>query len=289
MSSSLVEVRELVGWELDDYPFRGPSIEPESEDLKQKSNRAQQEVAGRSSHEGSSALSNIESSQIEELFSTYAQRKDLQEEYAGLDWTLSVVDLNQLLAFQRRLVFDPEVEQTQIPRQDDWAALFSFSLGSKRTTKYTLNIRSGSENYSDFIMKSNNPDLQVRLSDATYRDLFPFSLYGGSPFLEVAEFRERWFLRDGYHRTYRLLMAGVHHVPAVVIHARTIDEVGAVQPWFFNEEELFSARPPYVTDFLRSDLVFRYGRQRFIKSIRVRIEESFEPVREASDVSGDIA
>ena len=48
-------------------------------------------------------------------------------------------------------------------------------------------------------------------------------------------------------------------MPAVVIYARSIEEVGATAPWFFNEEQLFSDRPPQVTDFLddRSDSALR--------------------------------
>jgi hypothetical protein len=103
----------------------------------------------------------------------------------------------------------------------------------------------------------------------------------------VAEFRRRWFLRDGYHRAYRLLRAGVHHVPVVVIRARTMDELGATQSWFFDEEQLFSPCPPRVMDFLSDDLVLRYQRQRFRKTIRIIIEESLQPIDEADEVQGD--
>ena len=36
-------------------------------------------------------------------------RPDLREEMAGLEWSLGVVDLRLLLAFQRRLVLNPNV------------------------------------------------------------------------------------------------------------------------------------------------------------------------------------
>jgi hypothetical protein len=115
----------------------------------------------------------------------------------------------------------------------------------------------------------------------------PFSLYGGSPFFEVAELRGRWFLRDGYHRAYRLLQAGVHRVPAVVIHARTIGELGATEPWFFSEEQLFSDRPPCVMDFLDENMVLRYERTALRKVIRIRVEESLQAFDEPDEVQGD--
>jgi hypothetical protein len=130
-------------------------------------------------------------------------------------------------------------------------------------------------------LHSSNPDLQLRLStNAGTSDHLPLSLYGGSPFFEVAELRGRWFLRDGYHRAYRLLQAGVHRMPAVVIKTRTLEELGATEPWFFSERQLFSDRPPLVVDFLDESMVLRYERTALRKVIRIRLEESLEPVDE---------
>jgi hypothetical protein len=128
----------------------------------------------------------------------------------------------------------------------------------------------------------------VRLSQNTGPGFqLPLSLYGGSPCFEVAELRGRWFLRDGYHRAYRLLQAGVHRIPAIVIYTRTIDELGATEPWFFSEEELFSERPPHVTDFLDENLVLRYERTAVRKVIRIRVEESLQAFDETDEVQGD--
>lgn len=86
-------------------------------------------------------------------------------------------------------------------------------------------------------VRSHNPDLQLRL-EAERGGGCPFAVDGGSPFFEVAEFGGRWFLRDGYHRAYALLRAGVYRMVAVV-RARTMEELGATEPWFFGEEVLF--------------------------------------------------
>jgi hypothetical protein len=101
-------------------------------------------------------------------------------------------------------------------------------------------------------------------------------LHGGSPFFEVGEFRGRWFLRDGYHRAYHLLRAGVSTMVAVLVRARSLEELGANKPWFFSEEVLFSQRAPRVTDFLSDDLTVTYARPRLTRTIRIRIEESFD-------------
>ena len=137
-------------------------------------------------------------------------------------------------------------------------------------------------------LSSGNPDLHVRVRTTSADDSpSPFLLFGGSPYFEVAEFRGRWFLRDGYHRAYRMLQAGVHRVPAVVIYARTIEEVGATEPWFFNEAQLFSDHPPRVIDFLDESMVLRYERPALRKVIRIRVEESLEPIDETNEAQGE--
>ena len=94
--------------------------------------------------------------------------------------------------------------------------------------------------------------------------------------MEVGYYRGRWFLRDGYHRAYRLLRAGIVEIPAVIVQASTLEELGANQPWFFPEEKFFSRRPPLVTDFLADGLVLRWHRPVRRKVIRVAITEEFE-------------
>jgi len=76
-------------------------------------------------------------------------------------------------------------------------------------------------------------------------------------------------------------------MPSVVIRARTLEELGATEPWFFREDQLFSDRPPRVMDFLDERLVLRYERKALRKVIRIRVEESLEPFDEIEEVQGE--
>lgn len=98
-----------------------------------------------------------------------------------------------------------------------------------------------------------------------------------SPYIEVASYGGRWFLRDGYHRSFLLLQRGINLVPAVVVYAETLAQMGAVGRWFFTEEAIFSSRPPMVTDFLDDEFVVRY-----IRTLQDREEQtSHEPMQKA--------
>jgi hypothetical protein len=281
--STKVDIHELIAWELDEYSYR--SFAPE---FTKRVERAQQSLAERACHVSCPALLPKETQDVSEALAAAAQRIELQKEYECLDWALGIVDLRRLLGFQRRLVFDCRRQFSPVPSQNDWPGLISMALGSQRDTEHQILYRGNAVDGLEINLYSSNPDLQLRLNPKEGQNDQPlFSLYGGSPFFEVAQLRGRWFLRDGYHRAYRLLQAGVNLVPAVVIHARTLEELGATKPWFFGEDMLFSDRPPRITDFLDESLVLRYERTALRKIIRIRIEESLEPFNEVDEVQGE--
>lgn len=278
MTAAKVIVRELIAWDLDDYPYRDAAAGFGLAELRERTERASAKLAERDLYAGTTALLERETKDIQDLLTVAAQREDLREEYENLDWTLAVIDLRRLLAFQRRLVFSSGSKVFVTPERHDWPQLISMAIGSQRSTEHVVIHDLSEDDRLEIRLHSSNPDLRLRFHPKTSRgECLPLSLYGGSPFFEVAEFRGRWFLRDGYHRAYHLLQAGVDRVPAVVIYARSIEEVGATAPWFFNEEQLFSDRPPQVTDFLDDNLILRYERTALRKVIRIHIEESLEP------------
>jgi hypothetical protein len=279
-------VHELIPWELDEYSYRSSSTGLDEEQIAQQVAHAKQIVAGRERYAGCSALLEEETENIRHLLAARTQRADLQEEYRGLDWMLGVVDLRRLLAFQRRLVFNAAPASGPMPQQSDWHQLISLTLSEQqKDTRYHLALNKSVIGKLDFALHSSNPDLQLRLSlNEGLGNDSPLFLHGGSPFFEVAEFRGRWFLRDGYHRAYLLLRAGVHQLPAVVIRARSLEELGATEPWFFSEKVLFSEYPPMVTDFLDEKLVLHYERAALRRVIRVRIEESLQAFDETNEV-----
>ena len=258
-----VPVRELAGWQLDEYEFRPKMIDP------LKLSKAKYLVAQRRPYEVSTILLTDETKSLRDSFALQATRADLLLEMSSLSWSLGVVDLRPLLAFQRRLVLNP-ARQATITRRHS-AALLALSFGERKPLVYET-ARDPSSN--DQIIRTENPNLHIRYTDDP---AFPISIEAGSPFFEVACLQDRWFLRDGYHRAYSLLRAGIFTAPAVIVEAKTIEELGAVHPSFFPEDVLFSNAPPRVLDFLNDDLVLRYDRPSLIKTIRIRVEETFTP------------
>ncbi len=264
MSQHLVHVRELAGWGLDPYEYRAAGIDPA------KAAQACKLAASRPTYVPASATVDDEAHGLVNLLAAHALRSDLLAEMDGLDWSLGVVDLRLLLAFQRRLSLTDLLPSITM-KQEDTDSLIKLNFGPPRPVSYMRESVVGLTH--SFVTR--DPNLHLRHSESPTAS---FQLHGGSPFFEVAAYRDRWFLRDGYHRAYALLRASIFMVPAVIVFARTIAELGATQPWFFSEEILFSASPPRVTDFLDDALTLHYDRPALTKTVRVTIEETFAPV-----------
>ena len=252
MRNGGLQVRELAAWGFDASPYR-PCADGEM---------ARRRLEGRAAFVGMECL--VAGEEFAERFAEQALRGDLLAEMEGLEWGLGVVDLRGLIAFQRRVVFDPACPRDAVP--DD---VFGVAFGAPVPLVYTRRHGAGGE----VLIETANPNLQLR----------GMELHGGSPFFEVGSYRGRWFLRDGYHRAYALLRAGIVQVPAVVVRARTLKELGPVGEWFFAEEILFGERPPMVVDFLDDELTIEYTRPRLLKTIRIRVEESFAPMVEMAN------
>ncbi len=264
MSANMVNIRELAAWGLDDYEYRPKAFA--SEKLIDASRRIK---SRRPVNQFNVLLETPEL--LLNLLASHAGRPDLLAEMSGLSWSLGVVDLRSLIAFQRRLSFRPDLTPPTLPAERDWPALVDLAFGAARPIKYEL---THDRSTRTLILRSSNPDLHI----ATTNDpAFPLSIRTSGPFFEVGCFRDRWFLRDGYHRAYALLRAGIYEVPAVIVQTSTMEELGASQPWFFSEEVLFSNHPPRLVDFLEDDLVLEYARPALIKTLRITMEETLAP------------
>lgn len=253
---------ELVAWDFDEYRSRPESFDRECP-LK-----AREIVATRRLDHSSSALCEEETRLLRDILDLQQSRLDLHTEMVGLDWYLGVVDLRRLLAFQRRLSFDSILPAPTVPQQFDWDSLIKIAFASPNAV--TCDVLHDRDKKT-VTLQSSNPNVQLRV---TQDPLTPLAVYAGSPFFEVAQYAGRWFLRDGYHRAYKLLQGGIVQLPAVIVRARTLEELGAVQPQFFSEAILLSEHPPFVNDFLNDALTMKYERVPIIKTLRITMEES---------------
>lgn len=221
---------------------------------------------------------------LTEIGKHFKQRPDVISSFQNLDWTIGLVNLENVLSFQKIVVEDQAVERVAGASADDARTLFSLCLPEPPGPVRLPAIVDPHQKALTF--SSLNPNLRVGPYIVQEMNISPapsqvgqamkfagFAINFGSPFVQVAEYKSRWFVRDGYHRCYGFLRRGIRKIPCVFIRARSFQELGAEAPGFFSHELLFGERPPFLSDFL-NDSVSVFAHQEVIrKVIRVSAEE----------------
>lgn len=197
-SAGAVRVLELASWGFDEYAYRSDTAVAHGTDF----------IARRPAYLQEPVIRKDEPKAHEASLRLHEGRHDLLLEMGGLEWSLGIVDLRNMLSFQRRLSFDPQVPKVQVPAASDWAGLIDLAFGPTKAIDFELELQGGRQTTVRF--QSSDPNLQFHISA---KALQPLTLYAGSPFLEVASYRGRWFLRDGYHRAYALLRRKISGFP----------------------------------------------------------------------------
>lgn len=275
MNRKHLEIRELAAWGFDTQADRGSLV---CEDLEDAVRKAQHRLEVRNLYHAESPVSTEETGIQTDALAARRESIAASGEFDGLVWQPAIVDLRKLIAFQRRIGYangDPfPIEQ--MAGQHRLLDLALPATYPRPSYEY-----SAAPDGKSLTIRTLSPNLTVRFACGMDSSLDPIRLVAqtGSPYIEVAFYRGRWFLRDGYHRSFLLLNQGVRLVPAVVVCVETLADLGAIGHKFFTEDILFSEQPPMVTDFLDEELVIRYHRPLQKRVMRVSIQELREPVQ----------
>ena len=222
--------------------------------------------------------------ELKSILEAAQRRQDLIATLSPHKWRLAAIDISKpLLSYQRVIVVDDAVERVSKGNPDDPATLLDICLPEGQT----IQMEGGFDPIQNaFTTSSLNPNLRVAGfaavdtagPAASTNKVFGFALSFGSSFVQLVEYRNRWMIRDGYHRIYGLLKRGIRLIPGVVIEARSFEETGAARPGFFNYELLYGDRPPLIGDFLDDQLSAEIPIPAVRKVIRIRAEEFAIPV-----------
>jgi hypothetical protein len=213
-----------------------------------------------------------------------ADRPEVQAAFHGVVWRPAVVDLSRVLSLQKVIFTDGlEINPTQI----DDTALTELCLPREQVSP-----PSGALSDPDgkgFTISSLNTNLRIaggQLSEAVVApgpglpsvrmQAVTLLVTMGASYLNVARYRDRWFLRDGYHRASRLLRAGISVVPCIYIEAKSFEEVQAgvgTLPF----EVLYGDRPPTLQDFWDEAVATNISQIAIRKVIRIKGEEFAVP------------
>jgi hypothetical protein len=178
-------------------------------------------------------------------------------------WTLRMVDLTRLCAMQPVVYTDYASQRASFIDSDD--------QDPRALAEITLPIVAASPLRTSFDEKRNawvivSANRNLRLV-GRFTAPVPGAPVGGSPegtpgfgfvvtvvpsHMQVVEFENRYYLRDGYHRALGALMTGTTRVPALVARFATVEQLAVAGG--LPQSAYTGARPPLMTDYLSDDV-----------------------------------
>jgi hypothetical protein len=166
------------------------------------------------------------------------------------EWEVKLVNLRQLCSLQQTVLSEQAMERVAGVTAGDQIALAKLAL-PEASAKQELPVQ-----YDDvrqaWMISAANPNLRItgNFGGEIQPSVIGFGFLVSMPpsFLQVAQHHGRYVLRDGYHRAYGLLAAGIDVVPAFV-RDFGVGDLG-VSPGLFGTDVYLSDRPPLLPDFL---------------------------------------
>lgn len=167
-------------------------------------------------------------------------------------WDLGFVDLSRVCAFQQTVFTESARGRVGAVTRENMTGIAEITLPTAFTNEVEAQFN---PTQRAWMLMSANPNLkivgQVGGPLQTPAGEFPgfgFLVTLMPSFLQVARFQGRYFLRDGYHRAYGLLVAGITHAPAFV---RDFDAIEDLAPaGMLQQAAYLGSRPPMLPDFL---------------------------------------
>lgn len=165
-------------------------------------------------------------------------------------WRVALVDLARIVAFQPTVFTDSAAERVVGVSPTDLDALANVSLPLELHPELNVQL---DEARNQFLLVSRNPNLRLAGHFAGQLQpnsppAFGFMATIFPSFLQVAGYRGRYVLRDGYHRSMGLLSIGATMVPAFV---RDFDAIQQLVPGIgmLPHEAFLGDRPPRIADY----------------------------------------
>jgi hypothetical protein len=161
-----------------------------------------------------------------------------------------VVDLARVCAAQPQILVEDARKRVEGIATDDFAAIAEVTLPLPVPAQIPVAFDATK---NAWILSSPNPNLRVAgnfsapLAPGVMG--FGFAVALQKSYLQVAGLGGRYFLRDGYHRAYGLLAAGIRYAPALVKEFQSFEQV-ALPQGLLPQGAYLGDRPPLLPDYL---------------------------------------
>ena len=173
--------------------------------------------------------------------------------FSAEGWSFKMADLSKVCALQPIVFWDHAAERAQAALAEEVLTLAAITLPIPENVELPLQF---DQIHNTWIIASRNPNLKLVGNFAS-----PVGGHFGCGFLvavqpsfvQVASYRNRYVLRDGYHRALGLLAKKVTKVPVLFREFGPFDPLG-IGPGMLPDAAWLGERPPLLADYLSDDV-----------------------------------
>jgi hypothetical protein len=166
-------------------------------------------------------------------------------------WEVAVADLRRVCSIQPVIFTDHAEERAQELHPGNLSALAALSLPLPVAT-HSLPAQFDHVKNA-WMLSSANPNLRVlgNWGGEVQPGIigFGFAVQVSPSFMQIASFRGRLLLRDGYHRAYGLLRRGITEVPVFTKSFSTVESL-ELNPGMLPQDAYLGERPATLQDYL---------------------------------------
>jgi len=167
-------------------------------------------------------------------------------------WDVALVDLRRVCGFQPVVFSDQAVERVRGIDADDLAAIAGVALPVSSNVELPIQF---DQVRQAWMVSSANPNLRIAgpagpIQTPQQVPVLGFGVTVSASFVQVVRYRNRYFLRDGYHRAYGFLSRGIAVVPAFVREMTAFEEMVPDPRLMLPQDSYRGPRPPVLVDYV---------------------------------------
>jgi hypothetical protein len=163
---------------------------------------------------------------------------------------IQIVDLRRVCAAQPHVLVEDAKRRVEGIAAGDMLGIALVTLPLPKREQFAVTF---DQLKNTWLFASPNPNLRVIGNFSTSVGPgfagFGFAIAQQQSYMQVAGVNGRYFLRDGYHRAYGLVAAGITHAPALVKDFDTIEDA-QIPPGLLPQSAYLGDRPPLLVDYL---------------------------------------
>lgn len=191
--------------------------------------------------------------EVRDYMDNFRSQNHVQNLHGGLrddQWTFGRFPIDKLVAFQASVATDGHAN---VPTsEDEFLDKIKYCLPIRKK-KLIMRSKIDHMNRCGYEIVSRGPNIHLDhpsfdRDEDTDEITVSFKIRPNTNVVNIVKHRNRYILKNGYHRCFQLRRAGESHVPAFIWSTEDPQEAG-INGSYISNDQVFSGRPPLVYDY----------------------------------------